>query len=194
MKERVMCGPTPDVGPLARRNKAVHVAFRPVEPLLEDRLHDMFTHIRSSRTIGDATLSMAIRCIDGFYITSKGCNPLKEDPRLVRVIGYDPVQDVSLIAGDDEPEIFSPIFWYCFRAFDETGTILCIYDKGEDEIKRISSSFAKSDRMLEIIKTWKGRSSLEYEGLILHRSRTIEGVREFLLESFPSVQERSQRS
>lgn len=170
--------------PLARRNTAVHVAYRPVDPLIEERLNDIFSEIRSTRDTKGSEISIAVRCIDGFFISAMGCDPLREDPRLVRVINYDPVQDLSLIVGEEEPDRSVPIFWFCFRAFEETGAVLRIKASGGNYDRSVSKD-ERMNAMLDLVREWRSKSLVTFHGSEIFRSRNLMEVRKFLLERLP---------
>ena len=171
-------------GPLARRNTAVHVAYRPVDPLVEQRLNDIFSEIRSTRDTEGSEVSIAVRCIDGFFISARGCNPLREDPRLVRVINYDPVQDISLIVGEEEPDGSASIFWFCFRAFEDTGAVVRIKGTEGNDDRNVSKD-ERTDAMLDMIRDWRSSPLVSFQGSEIYRSRNITDIRSFLFDRLP---------
>ncbi len=181
--------------PWAREDgiRVVLGAFRPMDPLLKDRLHALAEDLRSLGMEDMGGFALALRSISGFYCTRKNSSPLDiagED--LIDVIDYDPTRRwlIASEMGDIDPMV--EIFWFGTRAFPED-MIYCIASE-ENEMMLLSDRKGQSriDNILSLIEKWKDNRVLRFDEAVLWRGGDLRSLTDFLIEHY--TLRRDQRS
>jgi hypothetical protein len=185
-----------EIGPLRGKVSSVRIAFRPVEPLLEERISSLMSELRSADPPQSSSLALAVRAVDGFFVTTGRSDPLRGPLSLVRVIEYDPIRQVFLLAGDRDPDPWAVLFWYCFKVFPQDGVACAFGDPGEPVFP--DEPEARAGSLLGCMSRWKVENPLRYLDRSLFRCPTMDTLRDHLLKMFKELkdqdQERSQGS
>ena len=174
--------------------RVVHGAFRPMDPLLKDRLHALKEDLRSLGIKDQGGFALAIRSISGFYCTLRNSSPLNiSGDDLIDVIDYDPTRRwlIASTMGDIDPMV--EIFWFGTRAFPED-MIYCI-TSDEEEITLLSDTMGRSriDKILSLIEKWKDNRVLRTDDAVLWRGGDLGSLKKFLIEHYtPRGDQRSQ--
>jgi len=166
------------IGPLAGRS-SVHIAFRPVDPLVEERVRSLFADLSGSIGEGAPSVSLGIRSVDGFFCTSEGSDPLSGTIELVRVLNYDPVRGIFLLVGDPEPDPTAAIMWFGFKAFEDCGAICSISERGA-ELDLPDDQEGRNGSILEFLRLWKDENPASFGAFNFSRVKNLEGTRSFI--------------
>ncbi len=171
-------------GPFIKGRSSIKVGFRPIDPNLIERLEALSRRLRNRGLKSPALFSLAIRSIDGFYTTRNDTTPLDTGWRdLIDVVEYDPLRDSFLTTTPGEVSELAGLFWYAFNAFPETMIISALSNRDPRPLEIPDASELRNDRMIEIIRTWKGEVSIEVDELVLWRGGMIEELEGFLIKA-----------
>jgi len=162
------------IGPFRRNASAVRIGVRPVDPLLEDSISEVSEHLRDWYGRVGGSASLAIRCVDGFFVNIQGTDPFKKGPQLVRVIDFDPIKGFFLTIGKDAPDPEAGLFWYVFKVFEGTGTVLTLRDKEGRNPDIPNEGSALHARRMDIIRAWKAENVLKEDHITRIRCSGLE--------------------
>ncbi len=173
--------------------RVVPGAFRPMDPLLKDRLHGLTEDLRSLGIEDFGGFALAVRSISGFYCTRRNSSPLdiaKED--LINVIDYDPTRRWLIASGMGDIDPLVEVFWFGTRAFQED-LIYCILSE-ENEKTLLSNTRGRSriDKILSLIERWKENRVLRIDEAVLWRGNDLGSLKDFIMEHY--TLRRDQRS
>jgi hypothetical protein len=185
-----------EIGPLRGRTSSVRVAFRPVDPLMEERVREMASRIKAASPPDDLHLSFAVRSVDGFYVTSEGSDPIRGVLSLVRVIEYDVTRGVFLVSGDRDPDPWAAFYWFCLRVFPQDGAACVTGGKGGPKLP--DNAEARARAMISAMAEWKKGNPLDHGGHTLFRCASLGQMEEHILGRIREVKagphDMSQRS
>ena len=173
--------------------RVVPGAFRPMDPLLKDRLHALKEDLHSLGIKDQGGFALAIRSISGFYCTLRTSSPLNiAGDDLIDVIDYDPTRRwlIASAVGDIDPMV--EIFWFGTRAFPED-MIYCIISEEED-ISLLADTVGRPriDKILSLMEKWKDNRVSKIDEVVLWRGVDLGSLKKFLIEHY--TQKKDQRS
>jgi len=179
------------IGPLRGKVSSVRVGFRPNEPLLEERIAGIFLNLRGYAPPEGLSISLGVRSVDGFFVTAMGSAPMKGEVRLVRVLDYDPIRQVFLVAGTSDPDLWAPVFWFGFKVFISDG-IICSYGKGSEDPGMPEEPEHRNRLLLSLMSEWKEGNPQEFKGRTLYRCPTLEGLESHMISIIAQREVRSE--